>query len=88
MNEVRQLQSKYKYNNDDLVPDEYVSEHIKDLSSEISNIDRIISRNKDNKELVTACENLKKTLNLRIECNQERLESIQKSLDEKDEDEH
>lgn len=81
------LENKYKYNDDDLIPNDFVEEFVKELEIDISNIDRISLKNKDNKEIVCGCEKLKRNLIVRLDCSKERLEIITRNSDIKDEDE-
>lgn len=86
MNKFNLLEKKYKslLNFFDLTPVNHMQDDIKELSDDISKLNSLISNNKDNKEVVSACEELIVKLNDLVEYFESKLKNISKSSDEED----
>lgn len=88
MNNFNLLEKKYTYllNFFDLTPDSHIAETIKELSNDISALKILISKNKDNKEVVSACEKLIIKVDDLVKYFESRLKNSSKPVDEEEED--
>lgn len=88
MVKIKTLQTKYQQvSSDTLVPYKYIPETILELSKDLTEIERIISDNKDS-EVLKACEILKTKLNASLAYFKPKMTNIPNInyLDESDED--